>query len=73
MNYDISDPLFTHLWVLSTAFVLMQVKTGFATPIFNYIIPFLYKSEIKPIIYHKYGKSIIKIILLSASYATKIP
>ena len=34
-------------------------KQVFATPIFNYILPLLYKTEIKSIIYHKYGKSII--------------
>ena len=34
-DYDILEPLFIHLWALSTAFVLMQVKTGFDTPIFN--------------------------------------
>ena len=39
------DPLFPHLWTLSAAFVLMQVKTGFDTPIFNYILPFFSKVE----------------------------
>ena len=34
----------------------MQVKIGFDTPILNYILPFLYKSEMISIIYHKYGK-----------------
>ena len=69
IDYGISDPLFTYLWTFSTTFVLMQVKTGFDTPMFNYLLPFLYK--IISIIYHKYGKSITKIILLPASYAMK--
>ena len=73
MDYGISDSSFTHLWTLSTAFVLMQVKTGFDTVIFNYNLPFLYKSEMISIIYHKYSKSFIKIILLLASYAMRIP
>ena len=51
----------------------MQAKTGFDTPIFNYILPFLYKSQMISSIYHKYGKSIIEIILLLASYAMGIP
>ena len=38
-DYDILEPLFIHLWALSTAFVWMQVKTGFDTPIFNYNYP----------------------------------
>ena len=44
VDYDISDPLFTHPWTLYTAFLLMLVKKGFDTPILNYILPFLYKS-----------------------------
>ena len=36
----------------------MQVKTGFNTPIFNYISPLLYISGTISIIYHKYGKSV---------------
>ena len=35
--------------------------------------PFLYKSEIISIFYHKYGKSSIEIILLPAPYAMRIP
>ena len=34
----------------------MQVKTGFDTPIFDYILSFLYKSETVLIIYRKNGK-----------------
>ena len=73
MGYGISHHFFAHLWTLSTAFVLMQVKIGFNTPIFNYMLTFLYQSEVILIIYHKYGKSIIEIILLPASYAMRIP
>lgn len=40
----------------------MLVKTGFDTAILNYILPLLKKSGIISIIYHKYGKSFIKII-----------
>ena len=68
-----SDPLFTHFWTLSMTFALMQVKTGFDTPIFNYILPFLYKSGMISIIYHKYGESFFEIIPLSVSYAMRIP
>ena len=39
------DPLFTHLWTLSTTFELMQVKTGFDTTILNYILPFFPKVK----------------------------
>ena len=67
-----SDPLFTHLWALSMAFVLMQVKTGFDTPIFNYILPFFFKSGMILTIYHKYSKSFIENIPLPASYAIRI-
>ena len=46
IDYDIPDPLLTYIWTLSTAFLFMQVKSGFDTPILNYILPFLYNSEI---------------------------
>ena len=49
------------------AFLMMQVKTGFDEPICNYILPFLCKSGKVSVIYHKYGKSFIEIISLSAS------
>ena len=67
-----SDPLFTHLWALSMAFVLMQVKTGFDTPIFNYILLIFVKIGMISTIYHKYNKSFIEIIPLPASDAIKI-
>ena len=73
LDYGISDPLFTHLWTLSTAFVLMQVKTGFNTHIFHYILPFLYKSGMTSIIYHNYDESFIETIPLTLSYAVRIP
>ena len=60
----ISDLLFTYLWTLSTVLVFTLVKTSFDLLILNYILPFLYKSGIISIIYHKYGKSVIKIIPL---------
>ena len=60
-----SDPLFTHLWTLSMAFVLMQVKTGFDTPIFNYILHFFFKSGMISVIYHIYSKSFIEIIMVT--------
>ena len=72
-DYRISDPSFAHLWTLFMAFLLMQVKKGFDTPIFNYILPFLYKSGMISFIYHKYGKSFIEIISLPASYAMRTP
>ena len=53
INYDISDLLFPHLWTLYTAFVLMQAKTGFDSPISNEILP---KSGMMLIIHHKYSK-----------------
>ena len=56
IDLETLDPLFTHLWILSMAFVLMQVKTGFAARLFNYMLPFLYKSGIISIIYQKYGE-----------------
>ena len=40
-----SDPLFTCLWTLSTAFVVMQAKIGFDTHIFSYILPFFYSKS----------------------------
>ena len=72
-GYVISDPLFTFLWALSTVFVFMQVKAGFDTPIFNNILPFLYKSGMISIIYHKFSKSLTEIMPLSASYDIRIP
>ena len=53
------------------AFVLRHVKTGFDTPIFNYILPILYKSGMMSIIYYKYSKSFIEIIPLLVSYAMR--
>ena len=50
----------------------MQVKTDFNTPIFNYILPFLDKSGMIPIIYYKYGKSFIEIIPFPVSYVIRI-
>ena len=73
IDYGMSDPLFTHLWTLSTAFALLQVKTGFDTQIFNYILPFLYKNKMISYIYHKYGDSCFEIIPLPVSYAMGIP
>ena len=43
----IPDPLFTHLWTLSTDLVLIQVKESFDTPTFNYILPVLYITEMR--------------------------
>ena len=54
------------------AFVLMQVKTGFDTPIFNYILPFLYKSGMISIIYRKYGEMFFEMIPLPTSFALRI-
>ena len=73
IDYGISHPLFIHLWTLSTAFVLMLVKTGFDTPIFNRILAFLYKSEMISILHRKYNKSITEIILLPTLHAMRIP
>ena len=73
IDYDITGPLFTHLWTLSTAFVLMQVKTGFDKLIFNYTLPFLHKSRMISIIYHKYGELFFEIIPLPLPYAMRIP
>ena len=67
-----SDPLFTHLRTLSTAFVLMQVKTGFDTPIFKLYFTLFFKSGMISTIYHKYSKSFIENIPLPASYAIRI-
>ena len=67
-----SDPLFIHLRTLSTAFVLVLVKTGFDTPIFNYILPFSSKSGIISTIYLKHSKFFIENTLFPASYAMKI-
>ena len=67
-----SDPLFTHIWAFSMAFVLMQVKTGFYTPRFNYILPFFFKSGMMSTIYHKYSKHFIEVIPLPASDAIRI-
>ena len=57
IDYDISDSLFTLLWTISTAFVMLQVKTGFDKAIFNYILPFLYKH-----IYEKYQLFLINTV-----------
>ena len=57
IDYDISDSLFTLLWTISTAFVMLQVKTGFDKAIFNYILPFLYKN-----IYEKYQLFLINTV-----------
>ena len=51
------------------AFVLMQVKTRFDTPIFNCFSLFLCKSGMISIIYHKYDKSFTEIIPISSSYS----
>ena len=40
-----SDHLFTHLWIVSTGFVLMQAKTSFDTPIFRLYFTFFSKME----------------------------
>lgn len=44
------------------ALALMQVKTGFDTCIFNYILRFLDKFGMKSIIYYKYNKTFIETI-----------
>ena len=51
--------------------VLMQVKTGSDAPKFSYVLPFFYKSGMASIIYRKYGKSFIEIILFPVSCAMK--
>ena len=73
IDCDISDPLFTHLWTLSKAFVLLQVKIDFDTPIFNYILPFSYKNRKISNIYQKYGESFFEIIPILVSYGMGIP
>ena len=40
-------------WILSVVLVLMLVETGFDIHIFNYILPFFYKSRMISIIYYK--------------------
>ena len=72
-DYGISDPLFIHLWTLFTAFILMQVKAGLDTPMFNYILPVLYKDVMISIIYQIYRKSFIELITLPAHYAMRVP
>ena len=54
------------------AFVLIQVKPGSDTPIFNYIFPSLYKSGIISTIYRKYSKLFIEIIRLPGCYGMSI-
>ena len=60
IDYGILDTLLSYLWTLSTVFVLMQVKTDFDTLIFNYILPFLYKSGMISIIYHNTVNRLLK-------------
>lgn len=67
IDHGISGPLLTHLWILPMALALMQVKAGFDTRIFNYILGFLSKDGMTSIIYNKYGKTFIEIIALSVS------
>ena len=45
-NTGISDPSFTRLWTLSTDLALIQVNAGPDLPIFNFILPSLYKSRL---------------------------
>ena len=71
IDYGVSDSLFTHLWTSSTAFILVQVKASFYTPIFNYLLLFLYKSGMIPIVYHKYVNHLLK--SLPAFYAMRKP
>ena len=40
----------------------MQTKTGFDTPIFNYVLSFVYEIGMTSIIYHIFDKSFIEII-----------
>ena len=80
-NNSLLDHLFfNRLWhlrsfisKLSMTFILMQVKTGFDTPMFNYILPFLCKSRMISIIYHKYGKSFFEIIPMTVPFALRTP
>ena len=66
------DPSFIHLWTLSTAFVLMHVKTDFVIFILNYILPFLYKGRMILIVYHKYGTLFTEIFPLPAFCAMRV-
>ena len=72
IDYGMSDPLLTHLWTWSTAFVLMQLKTGFATPIFRLYFNLFSKSGMISTIYHKYSKSFIENIPFPAPYTIGI-
>ena len=54
-----SDPLFTCLWTFSTAFVLMQVKTGLYTHI-QLCFTLFFKSGMISTTYHKYSKFFIE-------------
>ena len=62
---------FRHLWELSTAFVLMQVSTGFDAPYLAILCPIYTKVEwtLNSLnIYPKYGKLFIETMTLPASY-----
>ena len=72
-NTGISDPSFTRLWTLSTDLALIQVNAGPDLPIFNFILPSLYKSRLILLIYKKYGKPFVGIIPLPACYGIRIP
>ena len=54
-----SDLLFTCLWTFSTAFVLMQVKTGLYTHI-QLCFTLFFKSGMISTTYHKYSKFFIE-------------
>ena len=71
-NTSISGPLFTHLWTLTTDFVLIQVNAGSDLHIFKFILPSLYESRLILLIYKKYGKSFVEIIPVQACYG-RIP
>ena len=71
-NTNISGPLFTHLWTLTTDFVLIQVNAGSDLHIFKFILPSLYESRLILLIYKKYGKSFVEIIPVQACYG-RIP
>ena len=72
-NTGISDPLFTHLWTLTTDFALIQANPGSDLPIFSFILPSLYESRLILFIYKKYGKSLVEIIPRPACYGMRIP
>ena len=59
IDYGKSDPLVSHRWALLRLSSWFKRKQGTHVCIFNYILPFLYKSGMTSIIYHKYGKSFI--------------